>query len=95
MGRHVQKHLMVFDLGQATDDPNQDRIIRNAKLVTKVSAPRCVPTKEAKIQTQWNHLNLVRAPNAKGLANLDTLLSAYDYQLVSNKSGQCSFDREK
>ena len=70
-----QKHLVVLDLSQPSDDPHQHRLIVESKLVTKLRPPARVFGKHAS-PTQRNHSNLIRSPDAKLLTNLRPLLLA-------------------
>ena len=90
-----KKHLMVLDLSQPSDNPDQNRMVRYAKLMAKLCATRRVIREDAQVQAQRNHFDLPAAPDAKRLTNLDALLLAEHNQTIRNQSRQKSFDREK
>ncbi len=75
----VQEHLVILDLSQASDDADQQGVVGNAKLVTKLRTPFCMFGKDAEIHTQRHHSELLRPSDAKILANLGALLFADDY----------------
>src|SRR5262249_26717832 len=68
--RHdIQKQLVVFDLRQATNHADEKRVIRNAKLLTKLRPARRVIGKDVEVQSQRNHFDLSRPADSKRLAN--------------------------
>src|ERR1043165_673222 len=91
----VEKHLVVLDLGQTSDDADQKRVVGNAKFVTKLRAPLAVFGEDAEIQTQRHDAKLLRPSHANLLADLGALLFAHDYQSIGDEPRQQSFDREK
>src|SRR6185436_6174533 len=86
---------MVLDLCQPADNPDENRVIGNAEHVTKRRATRRMLRKDAEIQPERNHFDLRAAPDAKFLANLDTLLFADHHQTIGNHPREQSFNREK
>ncbi len=77
------------------DNSNQDRIVRNTKLVTKLRAPRRMIRKHVEIQTERNHFDLSGPAHAKLFANLNALLLADNDQTIGNELRQQPLDREK
>src|ERR1041384_5585161 len=61
----VEKHLVILDLGQTSDDADQERVIGNAELVTKLRAPLGVFGKDSEIQTQRHHAELLASSDTK------------------------------
>src|SRR6185369_14723949 len=79
---------MVLNLCQAPDDPNQQRIVRDAQLVAKFCATRRMIGEKAKVRSQGNYFDLPPPPNSKLLTNLDALLLADDNQTIRRQPRQ-------
>src|ERR1041384_309021 len=86
---------MVLCLCQASDDADQNRVIGNAKLVTKLRAPRCMVREQSEIESERNHFELIAASDTKLLTNLDALLFANHDQSIGDQPRQQSFNREE
>src|SRR5262249_16330694 len=91
----LQKHQVVLDLCQASDNTDQNRMIGNAKLVTKLRAPRGVVRKQSEIKPERNHFELIAAPHTILLTNLHALLFTDHAQSIRNHSRQQSFNRKE
>src|ERR1043166_2012045 len=85
----VEKHLVILDLGQTSDDADQERIVGHTELVTKLRASLRVFGKDAEIQTQRHHAELLRSSDTKLLGDLGALLFAYhDRRAVSCRTSE-------
>ncbi len=86
---------MVLDLGQPSDDADEDRLLIDTKLLPKRRASRSVIRKHTEIEAERNDLDLSLSPNAEIVSNLGALLRTHDDQSIRNQSRQQPLDRQK